>query len=152
MPLKNTLLKIIHQKLELMIRRGIGPAIVEDMIRYMAERTSQARTGPVQVKPDAVIAEAFLLYVVPQLDGLEQESIQKIYGEVGLLFKEAGDIHKEVLDSIRSLYLHIHVDEWDEYVKDWKTLKKTRELEAFLWPEDKSTYPEKTHDAVRRRQ
>jgi hypothetical protein len=105
----------------LMRRRAIGPAIVKDMIRFMARRL---RRGGSVIQDDSgrpgrdlvALREAFLLYVVPQLDGLDKLTIHQIYADIAYLLWEEGLPQKgepaDVLARIRLLYLHVPDVEW----------------------------------------
>ena len=94
--------KIFDQSGMLMQRRALGPAIALDMIRYLA-----ARKAP---WPGAV-AEAVTLYVVPQLDALEQGVIYEIYQQMKQIFADAE--LAVVLPRIRELYPHIRDQGWE---------------------------------------
>jgi len=58
----------------LMRCRGMGPAIIKDMLLYMGDRRQQTPGKLLEL-----FAEAFRLYCIPQLDGLNQEAISEIY-------------------------------------------------------------------------
>lgn len=63
----------------LMKRRGIGPAIVKDMLEYISDRYGQI---PIDLRDNILLNlfwEAFRLYVIPQLEGLDQKGITEIY-------------------------------------------------------------------------
>jgi hypothetical protein len=106
----------------LMRRRAIGPAITRDMIRYMARRLrSRGAAIPGAADGDLVaLREAFLLYVVPQLDGLDKLTIHLIYADIARLLWEKGEEvglppggePVEVLKRIRLLYLHVPDAQW----------------------------------------
>jgi MoxR-like ATPase len=61
-------LKRLFQSTGLFIYRAIGPAVALDMIRYMRRRRASG---------DA-LAEAIAMYMLPQLEGLEQEPASKV--------------------------------------------------------------------------
>ncbi|MEW5872884.1 MAG: CHAT domain-containing protein [Chloroflexota bacterium] len=98
----------LHQRdTPLMSRRALGPAIAKDMIHYVGDRfkhTPAAQRTP-QTVPEAV-AEAVLLYAVPQLDGLDDPEITAIYAHLGGLFGE-GIAGQGILPRICALYPHI---------------------------------------------
>src|SRR5260370_8259037 len=70
------------QENHLMRCRSLGPAIAKDVVRYLRYRTD----GNHQVTLGHV-AEALLLYVTPQLDGLDRENILNIYHNLHHHFK-----------------------------------------------------------------
>lgn len=89
----------------LMERRALGPAIVKDMIRYIDVRQ---RGNASELR---YLLEAFCLYVVPQLDGLEQGVIIKVYKQLSQLFDGAERQQREILlKRVRELYPYI---DWD---------------------------------------
>ncbi|MCB0012912.1 MAG: hypothetical protein KDE34_13455, partial [Anaerolineales bacterium] len=94
---------LFDQARPLMMRRALGPAIALDMIGYLA-----ARGAP---WPSAV-AEAMMLYVVPQLDALEPTAIFAIYRQMKLAFGVAEQ--GLLLPRIRELYPHIRAQDWEE--------------------------------------
>ena len=92
----------------LMRARELGPAIAKDMIHYVADRF--ARAGEASLT--SLLEEAFLLYAVPQLDGLNRGPILAVYGALAELFAAAAE--GKLLARVRSLYPHVPHDEWDE--------------------------------------
>ena len=94
-----------------MRHRAIGPAIVKDMISYIDDRK-----GP-RWNALSLLAEAFLLWVAPQLDALSFDAIGEVYRWTHLFFKEdlALPAVQAVLKRIRVLYPHIKAIEW----RDW---------------------------------
>ena len=109
--LKTTLLKLLDMENSnpLMEQRTIGPAIIKDMISYIGDRKNQS--GDTSLLD--LCGEAFLLYVVPQLDGLDREAIQKIYEFVAELF---GYITSKTRDNIlkRICLLYPHIKKWQK--------------------------------------
>jgi hypothetical protein len=115
---------LLNDESMLMQRRAIGPAITRDMIRYMAQHLPQAgqHAGFDKDTELDVLREACLLYIVPQLDGLDQETIRQVYQDLTCLLwrKEGRDdaaslqdgAPAEVMKRIRLLYLHIPDDRW----------------------------------------
>jgi MoxR-like ATPase len=117
----------------LMQRRELGPAIARDMIRYLgagwrpAAANEAGNDAADTGKPPGLselLAEAFLLYAVPQLDGLDQDGILAIYGDIAkhLFPVPAADPGKpdrispaeEILTRIRLLYPHISRRQWQQ--------------------------------------
>ena len=85
----------------LMRWRGSGPAIARDMVEYLARRAP----GGADLHPGH-LAEAMLLYMVPQFDGLESGSITEIYRY--LQDELLGAQAEMVLKRIRELFPYIH--------------------------------------------
>jgi hypothetical protein len=88
--------------------RALGPAIIKDMFWYIGDRLKFVPNK----NPTDLLGEAFLLYVTPQLDGLDRAAIISIHT---YLNKEifVGQIVVESLQRrIRSLYPHIGNDDW----------------------------------------
>lgn len=100
----------------LMQRRPLGPAITRDLIRYLADsyrqnsEIKQHPLTPTELDPLAVLADAFLLYILPQLDGLDQDGIFAIYRQLGELFEPAQT--KQLHKRLQSFYLHIPPNDW----------------------------------------
>ncbi|MBN2002731.1 MAG: CHAT domain-containing protein [Anaerolineae bacterium] len=89
----------------LMRLRALGPAIVKDMIHYVGDRYKHKNDSKL---PD-LLGEAFLLYAVPQLDGLDHEEIRKIFEEIhGLLGQTSA--HRSIVARIQSLYPHASLE------------------------------------------
>jgi hypothetical protein len=101
------LYKLVAAGNPLMRRRALGPALIKDMILYIADR---AGTSP-EAKLDELLCEAVLLFVTPQLDGLPREVILTVNAFLGSLF---GDClpRKQLLARIASLYPYIDQEEW----------------------------------------
>lgn len=88
----------------LMQYRALGPAITKDMIRYVRARYAPPGTVDRATIPD-LVAEAFLLFAAPQLDGLDAGAIEAIYEELdGLLLRRKSAGRAAVLDRIEALY------------------------------------------------
>jgi MoxR-like ATPase len=83
----------------LMRRRALGPAIVRDMIGHVGERYRTRGKEDIQ----SLLAEAFLLYAAPQLDGLDPTAIQEIQRDLRALFGAAAQ-EKGLLKRIADLY------------------------------------------------
>ncbi len=103
----------------LMKRRAIGPAIVRDMLRYVGDRYSDFEPkdkAPMQ----AFLAEAFALYVTPQLDGLDFNGVRNIHWHFEQrLFADMLNGNNEqklacnlILNKVKMLYPHIQ--SWDK--------------------------------------
>jgi len=54
-----------------------------------------------------------LVYVTPQLDGLDYAGIHAIYHHIQILF-DGGEYKESVLNRIRLLYPHVRREEWDK--------------------------------------
>jgi MoxR-like ATPase len=101
--LKELLTQMLRRESALMRKRALGPAIVSDMLSYIGDRCeADADANALQ----HLLAEAFLLYAAPQLDGLDQTSITGIYEQVRTVFEEAAD-DLRLLARIRALYPYI---------------------------------------------
>lgn len=111
-------LPLINDVNPLMERRALGPAIIKDMIEYLGDRYQQeAPTTAPAARDDLalrLLAEAFLLYVVPQLDALDYEGIMAIHDHLrDVQFSHAAvkTQQEQILKRIQLLYPHI---------RDWK--------------------------------
>lgn len=117
----------------LMARRALGPAIVKDLAEYLALSLAAANP-PADL---TLLAEGLLLYVAPQLDGLDQEGIQAVYAFLVRLLRpdsaarpaiETGDLPlpaadvapvrrdeggRALLARIRQLYPHLPIGHWE---------------------------------------
>ncbi|MCB8923697.1 MAG: AAA family ATPase [Ardenticatenaceae bacterium] len=91
--------KLFHHQSKVMHHRPLGPAIARDMIRYMARRCEQ--TGA--ATPDHV-AEAFLLYAVPQFDGLEEHKIVDVVNELKDIFTPAAKTTQAIFHRLEELF------------------------------------------------
>ena len=96
----------------LMRWRSLGPAIAKDVVRYLQQRSKADNE-----LSHAYLAEALLLYVVPQFDGLERESIREIYGQLSGLFTQCDHEREALLKRIRGLFPFIAQAEWEESLK-----------------------------------
>ena len=86
----------------LMAHRALGPAIVKDMIDYVGER--YVAPGEVGYLGAAdLLAEAFLLYAAPQLDGLDLPAVEAIFRELDQVFAGT-EGHEAILKRIQALY------------------------------------------------
>ncbi len=86
-PLQRALDRLLAPKGALMRRRPLGPALVRDMLSYVAERarTSLPDSGEEIV---ALLAEAFLLYAASQLEGLGQDDLLAIRRHLATVFAD----------------------------------------------------------------
>ncbi len=66
---------------DIMKHRQLGPAIALDMISYISQCQKQGE--PISLQH---VGEAFLLYAVPQFDGLDEPTVLKIYQHVNTVF------------------------------------------------------------------
>ena len=103
--------ELLAQDTHLMRRRALGPAIAQDMIAYVGDR--YPRRDPAEETMLDVLAEAFLLYAVPQLDGLDRAGIIKIYQELEERFGDAAKA-TGILARIKALYPYIPDEDWEE--------------------------------------
>jgi hypothetical protein len=85
-------------------RRALGPAIAKDMLHYVGDRYPGKGQNETVLH---LLGEAFLLYAVPQLDGLDRAGTKKIREFLRGRFGPA-DITESILGRIQSLYPHIH--------------------------------------------
>lgn len=83
----------------LMYWRSLGPAIAKDVVNYLGQRK---RGGDVD-RGD--LADALTLYVVPQLDDLEQGQVVDVYRFLEKLFQP--DSPQDLLRGIRALFPYI---------------------------------------------
>ncbi len=90
---------LLERNSVLMQRRALGPAIVRDMIGHVGER--YPKRGKEDIR--SLLAEAFLLYAAPQLDGLDPTAIQDIHTQLKSLFGTAAE-EKRLLKRIADLY------------------------------------------------
>ena len=104
--LKEKLGTLLNEETHLMRLRALGPAIVKDMICYVGDRYKHNVGNPLL----DLLGEAFLLYAVPQLDGLDHKDIQGICIELKLLFAESA-AWQNIMARIQSLYPHVPLKE-----------------------------------------
>jgi hypothetical protein len=78
------------------------------MIAYIGNRHGDREAGETM---KALVAEAFLLYAVPQLDGLDSDAIGEIYTA---LSEQFGDVDEEIgiLPRIQALYPFLPPGHW----------------------------------------
>lgn len=63
--------------------RPLGPAIWADLVDYMSMRTKHSfGTASVIASAEASFVDAVTAYVLPQLDGLDQESLGSVEGQI----------------------------------------------------------------------
>jgi hypothetical protein len=110
LPLRATFRELLDQRQKeghLMRIRAIGPAVIKDMIEYMGGRVLDGGAAD----PREYLAEAFLLYGVPQIDGLAQKNVEAVYKHLGRLFADVAQ-RATILQRIEALYPHIQ--DWPE--------------------------------------
>lgn len=62
--------------------RPLGPAIWADLVDYMSMRTKHSFGASITASAEASFVDAVTAYVLPQLDGLDQESLASIEGQL----------------------------------------------------------------------
>ena len=84
--------------------RALGPAVVLDLIRYVRRRAS---TGESAV--GNAVAEALGMYVLPQLEGLEQDGATRAYGVTmsALGGWSSSEARSELADRFADLFPHV---------------------------------------------
>jgi 5-methylcytosine-specific restriction protein B len=84
--------------------RALGPAVVLDLIRYVRRRAS---TGESAV--GNAVAEALGMYVLPQLEGLEQDGATRAYGVTmsALGGWTSSEARSELADRFADLFPHV---------------------------------------------
>ena len=106
--------RLIDEETILMRRRALGPAILRDMIAYVRDRFAQEKQ--VITLPD-IWGEAFIMYALPQLDGLDHDSILAIYAH---LYQLTGSLspamRQTLLKRLATLYPHIQRAEWERAI------------------------------------
>jgi MoxR-like ATPase len=100
---REVLWEVLEPGNPLMSCRELGPAIVKDMIEYMS-----CRFEP-QMAPMDLLAEALLLYVTPQLDGIDRDRIVAVRR---FLAERVGGAGESLLRRVQSLYPHVRPEEW----------------------------------------
>ncbi|MBV9949150.1 MAG: AAA family ATPase, partial [Myxococcales bacterium] len=96
-------LKALFNEKGLLAVRAIGPAILEDMVAYMRRRRASG---------DA-LAEAIGMYLLPQLEGLEQEQASGVYRKLqdSLAGWTSGDALAALRDQYREIFPHMKLPE-----------------------------------------
>lgn len=85
----------------LQTHRALGPAILADVLRYVNQRIASGGW-------EVAFGEGVALYVVPQLDGLAPEDVEKIEGELAkLITKPESHGRSLVCAKLRALYPHV---------------------------------------------
>ena len=106
--------RLVDEETILMRRRALGPAILKDMIAYVRDRFAQEKQ--VATLPD-IWGEAFIMYALPQLDGLDHDSILAIYRHLHELTATLSPImHQTLLKRLAALYPHIQRKEWEQAI------------------------------------
>jgi hypothetical protein len=107
--LRTTIQEMLKEDTPLMQRRALGPAIVKDMVSYIGQRFGDDRREE-ELLP--LLGEAFLLYAMPQLDGLDHDAILEVYRHLNELFDKV-ETKDKILARIRAFYLHIRLKDWE---------------------------------------
>jgi MoxR-like ATPase len=76
-------------------KRAIGPAIVEDIYRYVAEWSTSA---------DADYVSPLIMYVFPQLEGLRQSDLQDVISGIETVLQDIGDDPDELWTVARDFF------------------------------------------------
>lgn len=106
--------RLVDEETILMRRRALGPAILKDMIAYVRDRFAQEKQ--VATLPD-IWGEAFIMYALPQLDGLDHDSILAIYRHLHELTATLSPIMRQILlKRLAALYPHIQRKEWEQAI------------------------------------
>ncbi len=92
---------IFKQGEKIMSCRPLGPAIARDMIRYVGQR--QQQVGVLSLEH---LGEAFLLYAIPQFDGLEETKIKTVYDFLSQIFRNAPESAVAIRHRLRDLFPH----------------------------------------------
>lgn len=108
---------LLDQNSPIMRYRELGPAIAEDMIVYIGDRAAQHQQPP--LLPE-LLAEAFLLYAVPQMDGLSREIVTELYCQLKGSTFTGLDVGVKVLDRIEALYPHVPAIDWKIAFEQWQ--------------------------------
>jgi hypothetical protein len=95
-----------------MTHRAIGPAIMLDILGYLRSRTRREQG----IFNHSHLAEALSLYVLPQLDGLEQDPILAVYDQLKVHFKdyEADPAVEAMFERIQELFPFVPKKKWEE--------------------------------------
>lgn len=106
--------QLVAEDTILMRRRALGPAILKDMIAYVRDRYEGERDAAALLD---IFGEAFIMYALPQLDGLDHDSILAIYAHLDQLTAHLSlTMRSTLLRRLRILYPHIPTAEWDQAV------------------------------------
>jgi hypothetical protein len=79
----------------LLALRAVGPAVPLDMIRYLRRR-SAGGDG---------LAEAFAMFLLPQLEGLDRDSARRVFGTLSRTI--SGWANKDALTEFRARYAEL---------------------------------------------
>ena len=102
----------------LMRHRELGPAFAHDIVAYLGTRMRQLDTRMIAFDQalKQALTEAFNLYAIPQLDGLDRDAIIAIYAALHRVFDN--DLAEKLIrPRIRGLFPHISATEFDTEVK-----------------------------------
>lgn len=75
--------------------RAIGPAIVEDIYRYVADQDSLE---------EADYVSPLIMYVYPQLEGLRQDELERVIGSIETVLKDTDDDTDELWTVARDFF------------------------------------------------
>ncbi len=95
----------------LMQRRSLGPAILRDIVAYVADRVAHTPAANDGVSL-GYLCDALLVNAVSQFDGLEREDIVAIGRSLATIF-DASDRWGPLRRQIRQLYPHIRPEDWE---------------------------------------
>ena len=76
-------------------KRAIGPAIVEDIYRYVSDATSQ---------DEADYVSPVIMYIYPQLEGLRRTELEDLVADVETVLEKTGDDTEELWDVARDFF------------------------------------------------
>jgi MoxR-like ATPase len=96
----------------LMANRAVGPAIARDILDYLRSRTRNSKDA----FHHGHLAEALSLYVLPQLDGLEQDNIVQVYKQLRAVFKGHAEdpVVKAMFVRIKELFPFVPQKLWGD--------------------------------------
>jgi MoxR-like ATPase len=73
--------------------RKMGPAIIKDIVEYIEYRGEGEKE----------LAEAIVAYILPQLEGLEKDRIEKTWTEIGMIFEVREVPNRIILPILREI-------------------------------------------------
>jgi len=86
--------------------RAIGPAIIEDIIRYTSARSNIDKEDSL---PEA-ITDSIAMYVIPQFEGLSEKKIKEFYTRL----EDEDYIHNDILKKVIEDFFQIKLKEEEE--------------------------------------
>ena len=105
--------QLFNQRGKVMQHRPLGPAIARDMIRYIARRRQQTDAATLDH-----VAEAFLLYAVPQFDGLEEHKIVEVVNALKDIFVPTAVATQAIHHRLQELFPQYTLPEMDKTNND----------------------------------